>query len=230
MPATHRIIALSLTAMAVACSGRDNGAGPIAPNAAFQFVNAFGAPVDLVVDGAVKATAIANGAMSPLSLEAGARNVVVRTTGAATSSSVNVTVSSGKTVTVAAFRDLTGVLAAQALDDSNAVVPANATKLRVLHLAPLAGEVQVWRTQPDYQTPIRWAFPFTYNSVNTYYQSTPGSWEVRVWTDTQSYPPGDARGWSAALDAARITLASGSKKTVLILDKPGGGVKLVVID
>ncbi|MEP7346344.1 MAG: DUF4397 domain-containing protein, partial [Gemmatimonadaceae bacterium] len=205
MPIRPRhFVAVAFSVLATACSSRDNGTAPIAPNDAFQFVNGFGAPVDLLVDGVEKASALANGTVSAVALDAGSRAVVVRTNG--TSASLSVIVSSGKTVTVAALRGVAGALAAQTLDDSNAVVPANATKLRVLHLAPLAGEVQVWRTQPDYQTPIRWAFPFLYNTAKTYYQSTPGSWEVRVWTDTNTYPPGDARGWGAALDAAIVTL------------------------
>ncbi len=228
MPVNQRVALALAVAVTLGCSARESGTAPDAPNAAFQFVNGFGAPVDLVVDGVVKASALANGTLSPVSLDAGSRAVIVRTSGTSTSSSLSVVVSSGKTVTVAALRGIAGALAAQTLDDSNAVVPANATKLRVLHLAPLAGEVQVWRTQPDYQTPIRWAFPFTYNSVNTYFQSTPGSWEVRVWTN--AFPPGDSAGWNAALDAARVPLSSGAKKTVVILDKPGGGVRLQVID
>jgi hypothetical protein len=131
-----------------------------------------------------------------------------------------VDLSTGQSATVAALKASNGNLMVQSLADSNAVVPAGATKLRVLHLAAKVGEVQVW---PDYQTPIRWAFPFTYNSVNTYYQSTPGTWEVRAWIES-------AGNWNSAQDAARVTLGGGAKKTVAILDRPGGGIRLAVID
>lgn len=201
------VMTFAIAALGLACSGRDDSTAPVLPSApSLQFVNGFGAPVDLVVDGVLKASALPNGALSPLSLDAGERAVVVRAIGVTGSSTLSVLVSSGTTVTVVALRGVAGALAAQTLDDSNAVVPGDATKLRVLHLAPLAGEIQVWRTQPDYQTPIRWAFPFMYNAVNTYYQSTPGTWEVRVWTDTRAYPAGDAAGWSHALDAVRVPL------------------------
>jgi hypothetical protein len=48
-----------------------------------------------------------------------------------------------------------GAIGSSVLDDTNSVVPAGATKVRVLHLAPSAGTLQVYRTQPDYQQPIQ---------------------------------------------------------------------------
>jgi hypothetical protein len=116
-----------------------------------------------------------------------------------------------------------------ALDDTNSVVPPGATKVRVLHLAPNAGTLQVYRTQPDYQQPISWQLPFTYQAEPTslsapFYQSTVGSWDVRVWQ-----MPADASGWASAPVKVVLPLAGGEKKTVLILDKPGGGVRVELL-
>lgn len=139
------------------------------------------------------------------------------------------TTASGALMTVAAVRGANGNLNAVALDDTNSVVPAGATKLRVLHLAPNAGTLQVYRTQPDYQQPIAWQFPFNYQPAPTslsapFYQSTAGSWEVRVWQT-----PADSTGWATAAARVVIPLASGEKKTVLLLDKAGGGVRIEVM-
>ena len=140
----------------------------------------------------------------------------------------------GAVATIAAVR-WGSVLAASALDDSNAVVPSGATKVRVLHLAPLAGQIQVARTQPDWLSPplIGWKVPFLYDSVtindplaNPFYQSTVGTWDVRVWRT----PTEDSLGWNGATSRVTFTLASGEKRTVLVLDKPGGGIELSVID
>ena len=127
------------------------------------------------------------------------------------------------------MRAASGAVASATLDDTNNVVPAGATKVRVLHLAPNAGTLQVYRTQPDYQQPISWQFPFDYQAAPTslsapFYQSTVGSWEVRVWTS-----PADASGWASAPVQVVIPLASGEKKTVLILDKAGGGVRIELL-
>ena len=115
------------------------------------------------------------------------------------------------------------------LDDTGSVVPAGATKLRVLHLAPTAGVLQVYRTQTDYQQPISWQFPFTYQSQITalsapFYQSTVGTWEVRIWQT-----PADASGWATAPVKVVVPLGSGEKRTIIILDQAGGGVRTEVI-
>jgi hypothetical protein len=209
-------------------------AAPIGPapdigDASLRFVNAFGATVDVLVDGIPHEVGIANGSLTTIQIDAGVRNVSVRSAGSS-STAATVQLADGGVAGVAAVRAGGGAIRVETLDDTNAVVPAGATKLRVLHLAALSGEVQVWRTQPDVQTPVRWAFPFTYNSVKTYYQSTPGRWEVRVWTDTVQFPPGDSRGWSVASAITSVTLSAGQKKTVVITDRPGGGLKLEQID
>jgi hypothetical protein len=122
-----------------------------------------------------------------------------------------------------------GAVASAVLDDTGSVVPAMATKVRVLHLAPNAGELRVYRTQPDYQQPIAWQFPFTYQAQPNplsapFFQSTVGSWEVRIWQT-----PADSSGWGAAPVKVVIPLNSGEKKTILMLDKPGGGVRIEMI-
>lgn len=128
-------------------------------------------------------------------------------------------------MTVAAVRASDGSVTTAVLDDTGSVVPAGATKVRVLHMAPNAGVLQVYRTQPDYQTPISWQFPFTYqaqlNSLSApFFQSTVGSWEIRIWQT-----PASPSGWGSAPVQIVIPLKSGEKKTVLMLDKPGGGVR-----
>jgi hypothetical protein len=214
---------LAVLVVAVACADDTVTDPPAGDRELVSLVNGFGANIEMLVDGSVRAPNVAVGDITPIEIDVGARTLAVREAGSSATSSLNLQLVAGSPVALAALRGAGGSLSLKALEDSNAVVPAGATKLRVLHLAARSGEVQVWRTQPDYQIPIRWAFPFTYNSVNTYYQSTPGTWEVRVWTDSSS-------SWTSAQNSARVTLSGGGKKTVAILDRPGGGVRLQVID
>ncbi|MBI3789868.1 MAG: DUF4397 domain-containing protein [Gemmatimonadetes bacterium] len=219
----------------VACmSATDpNRSGTLIPGAGgVQVVNGYGASVDVLVDGTVQANAMANGDVLVMpSLAPGSHIIGIRPTASATLATIGIIVSSTAANSIAAIRPAPGAISAVSLTDTNAVVPTGATKMRVLHLAPLAGEVQVWRTQPDFMTPIRWAFPFTYNTANVYYQSTPGDWEVRIWTDTVTYAKGDASAWPVAwLDRQVVTLGNGQRGTVAIMDKAGGGVKLVRIE
>lgn len=194
--------------------------------AALRVVNAFTGPVDVLVDGTVAIGSLAAGSVGSTAATSGTHVVVLRpTAGGAASPSVT----AGATSTVAAVRASNGAVAGAVLDDTGSVVPAGATKVRVLHLAPNAGVLQVYRTQPDYQQPISWQFPFTYQAQPTslsapFYQSTVGTWEVHIWQT-----PADASGWASAPVKVVIPLGSGEKRTILMLDKAGGGVRVEVI-
>jgi len=190
-----------------------------------RVVNAITSPVDVLIDGSVAIAGLSPGAIGTASTPSGSHSLVLRPTQLAASTSRSITTTDGSLATVAVVRTSTGVVQGAVLDDTNSVVPAGATKVRVLHLAPNAGTIQVFRTQPDYQTPIDWQFPFNYQSDPTplsapFYQSTVGTWEVRVWQT-----PADSSGWANAPIKIQIPLASGQKKTVMILDKPGGGIR-----
>jgi hypothetical protein len=115
------------------------------------------------------------------------------------------------------------------LTDSGATPVAGASKLRVIHLAQAAGQLDIFRTQPDWQTPVSLLFPFTYGSNNGFYQSTPGVWHVRAWKST----PGmsfDATGWNRALDSLSVNIPGGGVRTIVVLDAPGNSVKFKLVD
>jgi hypothetical protein len=193
-----------------------------------RVVNAFTGPVDVLIDGNVAISALAAGTIGAASPASGAHSVVLRPASGA-SVTKSITTSTGAVATIAAVRTNAGSVTTAVLDDTGSIVPAGKTKLRVLHLAPNAGVLQVYRTQPDYQTPIAWQFPFTYQDNPTslsapFYQSDIGNWEVRVWQT-----PADASGWSTAAAKIVVPLGSGEKRTVVILDKAGGGVRVEVL-
>jgi hypothetical protein len=193
-----------------------------------RVINAFTGPVDVLIDGNVAASALAAGAIDTLRESLGTHTLTLRpSTGASASQSV--TTALGALNTIAAVRLSNGSVSAVALDDTNSIVPDGATKVRVLHLAPNAGELQVYRTQPDYQQPTSWQFPFTYQERPTslsapFYQSTVGTWEVRIWQT----PPG-ASGWATAPVKIVLPLGSREKRTILMLDKAGGGVRVEIL-
>jgi|GEM_PF-2513359 hypothetical protein len=194
---------------------------------ALRIINAFTAPVDVLVDGQVAVSGLAAGAIDTIGPSLGAHTITLRASGK--SSSQSITTAAGALNTVAVVRSASGAVGSAILDDTNSVVPAGATKLRVIHLAANAGTLQVYRTQPDFGTPISWQFPFNYQPDPTslsapFYQSTVGAWEVRIWQT-----PTDASGWSTAPVKVIIPLSSGEKRTILMLDKPGGGVRVEII-
>jgi hypothetical protein len=105
--------------------------------------------------------------------------------------------------------------------DTNAVVPANATKLRVIHAAALAPAVTVRRTQPDFDSLITVMFPFLYQDASPYLQSTVGTWSVVVSRENQN----DTLGMTGP-----VAIPAGRSRTVVILDDGAGGVTLRVVD
>ncbi|MFN8572049.1 MAG: DUF4397 domain-containing protein [Gemmatimonadaceae bacterium] len=216
-----------LLAFLAACSA-DSATMPNSTPAGFRLINGFTSSIEVRVDGTVAATGISAATIDTISAAVGTHTVTLQATdGNATTLQVTVGSSLG---TLAAIR--AGVaLSTVALDDTNSIVPAGATKVRVLHLAPAAGEITVMRTQPDYGTPIQWQFPFLYTENisalgNPFYQSTPGMWEIRAWRK----PSQDALGWNGTTARISFNLAGGEKRTVVVLDDPGGGVRLAVLE
>jgi len=115
------------------------------------------------------------------------------------------------------------------IDTIRSAVEAERTSLRILNFAPNAGTLQVYRTQPDVSTPTAWQSAFDYNSdastqAAPFVLSTTGSWNIRAWIT-----PADASGWTTAPAKLILPLAGGEKATILILDQPTGGVRLLVI-
>jgi hypothetical protein len=229
MRSITRLASLLCVSIALACGNDAPTACCNAGEPALRVVNAFIAPVDVLIDGAVAIPSLAAGSIGTAAPPAGTHAVVLRPTGPGGSVSQSITTATGSLKTIAAVRASNGAVASAALDDTGSVVPSGATKVRVLHLAPNAGELQVYRTQPDFQQPISWQFPFTYQAEPTsitapFFQSTVGTWEVRIWQS-----PANASGWANAPVKVVIPLASGEKKTILMLDNPGGGVRVEVI-
>ena len=229
---------LAGTVLVVACAaacGKDESTtapeGPGGSGPGFRVVNGYTLAVDVLVDGALAASAVAPGDIDSVAQSAGSHSVAFRATG--TSALVTLDVSTGTTGmrTVAIVRSGAS-FSATTFGDTNAIVPPGATKVRVFHLAPNAGEIQVFRTQPDWGTPIEWQFPFLYDSALTdplmhpYLQSTVGTWDIRAWRK----PSEAALGWDGTTARVSFALAGGEKRTVLVLDRPGGGIRLAVVD
>ncbi len=221
------VVSVLILCSVAACDSNPAGIIRFGGQPTLRIINAFTAPVDVLVDGQVAVSGMAAGAIDTIGPSSGAHTITLRASGS--SALQPITTASGALNTVAVVRSSTGGVASAILDDTNSVVPAGATKLRVIHLAPNAGTLQVYRTQPDFQTPVSWQFPFNYqpdpNSLSApFYQSTVGTWEVRIWQS-----PADASGWSTAPVKVIVPLASGEKRTILMLDQVGGGVRVEII-
>jgi len=226
MQLLRRVTPVALFAILAGC-GSDSTTTECCTNGtpSLRVINAITSPVDVLIDGSVAISSLAPGTIGTTAPVSGSHSLMLRPSQFASSTTRSITTTTGSLSTVAVVLASNGSVQSAVLDDTNSVVLAGATKVRVLHLAPSAGVIQVYRTQPDFQHPIAWQFPFTYQADPTslsapFVQSTVGTWEVRVWQT-----PADSSGWDAAPIKIQIPLASGEKKTVVILDKAGGGIR-----
>jgi hypothetical protein len=116
---------------------------------------------------------------------------------------------SGDTLTITAI-DSSGNLGTGVLTDTGVVASPGHSKLRVAHYAEGAPDVDIWRTQPDYATPVRVMFPFAYQAVSPYLESTPGDWTVFV------TPVADST--HTLVDLGPINIGDGQSWTVYLVD------------
>jgi hypothetical protein len=177
-----------------------------------RVINASQAPLTVLVDGRVVAQGLTVASVSSMfDIAPGTHQVRLQTaTGASATLSVDAV--AGRTVTTFGTPAANAGLAAAVLEDTGSVVPAGKSKLRVTHLAANAPPVDIWRTQPDFQTPIRVMFPFAYRATSSYIQSDPGAWEVFV------TPEG---GTTRLATTGPITVPGGERRTVVLLDSAG---------
>lgn len=185
--------------------------------------------VDVLVEGSPVVQNLAVGQLSDfVAVSAGTRQVAIRPAGSSGSvPATAMTFIAGASVTMLTI-DSASVLNPWVLSDSNAAVPANQSKLRVVHFAAGTPNIDIWRTQPDFLTYITIMFPFGYRNVSPYLQSDPGDWTILVSTETR-----DGNGIpvlaDTLLETAPITVPAGESRTVIVMDQAGGGLQAKVI-
>jgi hypothetical protein len=177
--------------------------------------------VDVVVDGEVKLRNAAYGVPSTIiAVPHGAHSIRVVAAGSTPGSGgATVSVSANDTLRVVAIGSAASI-STVALGDTGATPVPGKGKLRVSHLATNAPPIDVWRSQPDYREFIRVMFPFAYRASSPFLESTPGNWIVRVTRENGS---------QILAESAPIRVDALWVRTVVILDAPGGGVRITAL-
>jgi hypothetical protein len=213
---------LSAAVTAAACSDNSTGPGTTGGNTdgRLQVIPGVAAmaSVDVVVDGRTRLTNAAYGVPSaPIALSLGQHQVKVVPAGtAASAGGTTVTLRAGDTTRVVVI-GTPGALTPVTLGDTGAVPVPGKGKLRVSHLAANAPAIDVYRTQPDFGSFVKFMDPFPYQAATPFIESTPGNWVIRVTkkgTDEVLAESGPIR-----VDALWI-------RTILLLDAPNGGIKI----
>ena len=120
--------------------------------------------VDVFVGASAVIRNLAVGDVRFVSVTAGTRQVSVRPAGSSDAApETAITFIADDSVTMLTM-EAAGVLTPWELSDTGAVVPADKSKLRVVHAAAGAPAIDIWRTQPDFATYITIMFPFAYQA------------------------------------------------------------------
>lgn len=204
-----------------ACS---EGVGPTSgfTTTPLRVVNASPSQVAAYVDGVLVIPVVQVGSVSqPVDIIAGTVHTLRLQTTAGASTSISVIGAGGRSVTAVAAPTASSGLAASVLADTGSAVPASKSKLRVVHLSPNAGNIEIWRTQPDFQTPIHIMTPFNYGAESPFLQSDPGVWEVFVTA---------AGSTTKTASTGPITIPAGQRRTAILLDSAGNKLWRVISD
>lgn len=185
--------------------------------------------IDVLVDDSVVVAGLVSGMVSQfVPLPDGGRSIGFRASGTAAAVPTHViTLAVGDSLTILTIDSAT-VLNPWVLTDTGAVVPPNRSKLRSLHLADLAPAIDIWRTQPDWGTPITFMFPHNFRDITPYMESDPGDWTVLV--SSRQRQNGVPVLTDTLLLTDTIPVPAGESRTVIILDRSGGGLTYQVID
>ena len=204
-----RILLGSLTLLAVTACNDTNGIGEPG-SATVRVINASATRFDVLVDGDVATPDVSLGAITgDITVNPGTHQIRLVSSGGATAT-LNFSLDNGKTATAYAYSAASSLNAAL-LPDTGAIVPANKSKLRVTNLST-ASSIEIWRTQPDFQTPVHIQTPFPYLATSPYLQSDPGNWEVFV----------TATGSTTKLaTTGAVNVPAGESRSVILLDSAG---------
>ncbi len=240
-----RVLQLGVLAgltIALAC-GTDGAPGPLQPSGPLgrvRFVNLITdparVPVNAILEGvpfgvnlgytaATPATLPAPATVLYSSILAGDRTVVLKRTAdtSVTVASLTFTVGEGQDRTVFAIggTGATPVTAFVTTDD-NAAPAAGQTRVRIVHLSPSAGNVDIFVTAvgADLATATPSAANVAYQGMSAYLALASGTYQIRA------VPAGTAPASRAAnviINLASVAFPSGSGRTVVTADNNTGG-------
>jgi hypothetical protein len=210
--------------LVIGCDDATSPGGP--PVASTGFLNATSGKIDVAVDGQTVLAGIDGSVIAPLNeadLSPGQHQVRVRATGGTTGGAVfTLAVTAGGKRNFVAYQAPGAALSAAVLEDTGAFVPAGKSKVRVLNLAPNS-DIDIWRTQPDYQTPVTFQFPFPFNpEPGPYLQSDAGVWQIWITPTSNSA--------SKLHETGPLDIPSGEKRTIVVVDSAGKLRLRVLID
>jgi hypothetical protein len=175
-------------------------------------------PATLATPSTANYAAILTGSRSLVLKRTVDTNVVVAT--------IPVTIADGEDRTVYAVGGAGGSAVTSFITtDQNTTPAATETRLRLVHLSPTAGNVDVFVTAvgADLATATPAATNLSNQSASAYFTRAPGNYQVRA------VPAGTApanRAASVSINLATVTFTGGTGRTIVLADSNAGGAPL----
>jgi hypothetical protein len=205
----HRARSIAVFALLTIASACLEVTDPVQSDSQLRLINAATTAVNISVDSKATITGAAPTNISAIFLTPGEHQVAV--SGGGSTVTLQVETKSGEVTTAYVYSPAPGTLDAATLDTASIVAPGR-SKLRVVNLSPTAGELEIWRTQPDFAEPVRIMTPFPYLATSPFLESSAGSWEVFVTA------PGDT---TKIATTHAFGIPGGGRSTVVLLDSAG---------
>ena len=200
---------------------------PNAPAATAQLRVVHASPdapnVDVLVDGQVALSNVPYKASSSyVAVPAGSRNLRVRASGTSTVViDADAPITAGEAYTVLATGTVAGIQPL-VLEDDLTLPGAGNVRVRLVHAAPAAGNVDIYVTAPgaDLAAATPTLSGVAFRGFSPYLEVAAGTYRVRV------TPAGTK---TVAIDVNNLTLTAGQVRTAVAVDAPGGGAPLGAI-
>jgi hypothetical protein len=224
-----KLLLVAAASAGLAACGTEEADGPLQPTGPFgrvRFVHAVpdasvGA-VNATLEGLPLAAGLAYGAGTPYQpVYAGPRTIVVKRTVDTAATVLNVPFDVGASVVNTVYAAGRAATAASFITtDTITIQPTDSARVRVVHVSPGAGNVDVYvtPTTASIAALAPTAAGVSFRSV-TRYRNVP-SGRFRVWVTA----PGTKTVLVSDSLTAANAVATGSIRTVLVLDRAGGGV------
>jgi len=248
-PRSARRLTVLLTALAAtvtAACGTKDAAGPLQPTGTqgrVRFVNLINdttrGRVNAILERVPFGVNLTYTQSTPISLAApntapyaailtGERTLVLKRTAdtTVTVATFAFTVIEGRDQSIYAIGGSAGsAITAFVTTDTNPAAPATQARVRVVHLSPTAGNVDIFVTAPgaDLATATPTLANIPYRGVSGYLVVNAGTYQVRV------VPAGTApanRAANVAINVASLALAGGTGRTIVAADNTTGGAPL----
>ena len=221
----RRILAvIAGAAMVVACGDLGPGGEPVAGTVTVRVAQASQSVDTLAIDldGIVVAGLVPGQVTRLGGVQRGAHVIKLIPPGAGGSGVARSFTANDYDTLLVVARDSASLIVPSILADTGAIVPAGKSKVRFVHAAALAPAIDIWRTQPDFGTPVRVMFPFAYGAISPYLQSDPGQWTTFASTANQT---------DTLYAHPAFTVADGKRATVIYMDSSAaGGITAIVVN